>query len=137
MLCERLTSKMKLYHKVSLHEQHVFTNQAEQVVQDLFGDGHVQRLFHQRDPVPRALTEHDVGQVTDLPAPYPSYNERGSKMVVCVREFKNEAAGEAPYSLIGLCDFVKYDGSRPIIITWKLRRPIPVKYLRKTGKLVV
>ena len=54
-----------------------------------------------------------------------------------MREFKNDAAGAAPYSLLGLCDFVKYEGSRPMNITWKLKRAIPAKYLRKTGKLVV
>jgi hypothetical protein len=32
---------------------------------------------------------------------------------------------------------VKYEGSRPMNITWKLERAIPAKYLRKTGKLVV
>ena len=63
--------------------------------------------------------------------------ERGSKVVICMREFKNDAAGAAPYSLLGLCDFVKYEGSRPMNITWKLERAIPAKYLRKTGKLVV
>ena len=68
---------------------------------------------------------------------YIHHKERGSKVVVCVREFKNDAAGAAPYSLLGLCDFVKYEGSRPMNITWKLERAIPAKYLRKTGKLVV
>ena len=68
---------------------------------------------------------------------YIHHKERGSKVVICVREFKNDAAGAAPYSLLGLCDFVKYEGSRPMNITWKLERPIPAKYLRKTGKLVV
>ena len=37
--------------------------------------------------------------------------DRGSKVVICVREFKNDAAGAASYSLLGLCDFVKYEGS--------------------------
>ena len=68
---------------------------------------------------------------------YIHHKERGSKVVVCVREFKNDAAGAAPYTLLGLCDFVKYEGSRPMNITWKLKRAIPAKYLRKTNKLVV
>ena len=68
---------------------------------------------------------------------YIHHKERGSKVVICVREFKHDVAGAAPYSLLGLCDFVKYEGSRPMNITWKLERAIPAKYLRKTGKLVV
>ena len=41
------------------------------------------------------------------------------------------------FIVLGLCDFVKYEGSRPMNITWKLKRAIPAKYLRKTNKLVV
>ena len=58
---------------------------------------------------------------------YIHHKERGSKVVICVRECKNDAAGAAPYSLLGLCDFVKYKGSRRMNITWKLMRPIPAK----------
>ena len=49
---------------------------AEQVGQGLFADDHVQRLFHQRDPVPLAVAEHDVGQFADRPALYPSQGAR-------------------------------------------------------------
>jgi len=34
----------------------------------------------------------------------------GSKVVICVREFKNDVPGAEPYSMLGLCDFVKYEG---------------------------
>ena len=54
-----------------------------------------------------------------------------------MREFKNDAAGSVPYSLLGLCDFVKYEGSRPMNITWKLKRAIAAKYLRTKGKVGV
>ena len=68
---------------------------------------------------------------------YIHHKERGSRIIICVREFKNDMAGAAPYTLLGLCEFVKYEGSRPMNITWKLTRPIPAKYLRRTNKLVV
>ena len=68
---------------------------------------------------------------------YIHHRELGTNVILCVREFKNDAAGAAPYTLLGLCDFVQYEGSRPMNITWKLRRAIPAKYLRRTNKLVV
>ena len=68
---------------------------------------------------------------------YIHHKEQGSNIIVCVREFKNDMAGAAPYTVLGLCDFVKYEGSRPMNITWKLEKPIPAKYLKKTNKLVV
>jgi hypothetical protein len=49
----------------------------------------------------------------------------------------DDLAGAAPYSLLGLVDYVKHDGSKPMNITWKLHRPIQPKYLKKTNKLVV
>ena len=48
---------------------------------------------------------------------YIHHKEREAKVVICVREFKNDAAGAAPYLLLRLCDFVKYEGSRPMNIT--------------------
>lgn len=53
------------------------------------------------------------------------------------REFKTDTAGTAPYTFLGLADYVKHEGSRPMNITWKLHKPIPAKYLKKTNKLVV
>lgn len=40
-------------------------------------------------------------------------------------------------SILGTADYVKHEGSRPMNITWKLDRPIPAKFLKKTNKLVV
>lgn len=54
-----------------------------------------------------------------------------------VREFKTDAAGTAPYTFLGLADYVKHEDSRPMSIIWKLHKSIPAKYLRKTNKLVV
>lgn len=32
---------------------------------------------------------------------------------------------------------LKDNGSKPMNVTWKLDKPIPAKYLKKTNKLVV
>lgn len=58
-------------------------------------------------------------------------------MVICVRVFKNDAAGAASYTLLGMCEFVKYEGSWPMNITWRLTKSIQAKYLSRTNKLVV
>lgn len=62
---------------------------------------------------------------------------RASKVLLFVREFKTDAAGTAPYTFLGLAQYVKHHGSRPMNVTWRLERPIPAKYLKKTNKLVV
>ena len=61
----------------------------------------------------------------------------GSKVMLFVREFKTDVGGTSPYTFLGLADYVKHEGSRPMNITWRLHNAIPAKYLKKTNKLVV
>lgn len=68
---------------------------------------------------------------------YIHHRKRGSKVLLFVREFKTDMAGTAPYTFLGTCNYVKHNGSRPMNITWKLDKPIPAKFLKKTNKLVV
>lgn len=70
---------------------------------------------------------------------YIHHRERGSKVLLFVREFKSDRinGGAAAYTFLGTANYVKHEGSRPMNITWKLERPIPAKFLKKTNKLVV
>lgn len=68
---------------------------------------------------------------------YINQREKGAKILLFVREYKKDIAGTSPYTFLGLADYVEHHGSRPINIVWKLKRPIPAKYLKKTNKLVV
>ena len=71
---------------------------------------------------------------------YISHKKRGSKVLLFVREFKSDRIipnGVGAYTFLGTANYVTHSGSRPMNITWKLDRPIPAKYLKKTNKLVV
>lgn len=68
---------------------------------------------------------------------YINHRQRGSRILLFVREFRQDPAGTAPYTFLGLADYLQHEGSKPMSITWKLHRPIPAKYLKKTNKLVV
>ena len=70
---------------------------------------------------------------------YIHHKERGSKVLLFVREFKaDRMTGDAEaYTYLGTANYVKHTGSRPMNITWQLDRPIPAKFLKKTNKLVV
>ena len=69
---------------------------------------------------------------------YINHRKNGSKVLLFVREFKNDIYGNtAPYTYLGTANYVSHNGSRPMNITWKLDSPIPAKYLKKTNKLVV
>jgi len=69
---------------------------------------------------------------------YINHRKNGSKVLLFVREFKNDIYGNtAPYTYLGTANYVSHNGSRPMNITWKLDAPILAKYLNKTNKLVV
>lgn len=70
---------------------------------------------------------------------YIHHMERGSRVLLFVREFKSDriAGGAAAYTYLGTANYVKHEGEKPMNITWKLDAPIPAKYLKKTNKLVV
>ena len=87
-------------------------------------------LFHWQSQ----STTTDTGSVGQR---YINHRSRGSKVLLFLREFKNDLVGAAPYTFLGTVNYVKHNGSRPMNITWKLDHPIPAKYLKKTNKLFV
>ena len=70
---------------------------------------------------------------------YINHKKNGSQVLLFVREFKQDhiSNGAEAYTYLGKANYVKHEGSRPMNITWKLDKPIPAKYLKKTNKLVV
>ena len=70
---------------------------------------------------------------------YIHHKERGSKVLLFVREFKADRItnGAEAYTYLGTANYVKHEGERPMNITWELDYAIPAKYLKKTKKLVV
>lgn len=66
---------------------------------------------------------------------YIHHRERGSKVLLFVREFKKDAGGAAPYTFLGPADYLQHEGSSPMNIIWRLENRIPAKFLRKTNKL--
>lgn len=70
---------------------------------------------------------------------YIGHRKLGSRILLFVREYKTESIGigAAPYTYLGIANYVKHEGSRPMNVTLKLDKPIPAKFLKKTNKLVV
>ncbi len=70
---------------------------------------------------------------------YINHRGKGTKVLLFVREFKSDriTGGAEAYTYLGTANYVTHSGSKPMNITWKLDRPIPAKYLKKTNKLVV
>ncbi|WP_458317233.1 DUF3427 domain-containing protein [Mycolicibacterium brisbanense] len=59
---------------------------------------------------------------------YIHHRERGSHILLFVRETKKSALGDgAPYIFLGPADYVSHEGDRPIAITWRLRQAMPTE----------
>ena len=91
-----------------------------------------ERLFHWQSQSTTAA-DSPTGQR------YIHHRKRGSKVLLFVREFKADriTGGAEAYTFLGTASYVNHQGSKPMNITWKLDRPIPAKFLKKTNKLVV
>lgn len=70
---------------------------------------------------------------------YIRHRSKGTKILLFVREFKSDRItnGAEAYTYLGTAGYVEHTGSKPMNITWRLDRPIPAKFLKKTNKLVV
>jgi superfamily II DNA or RNA helicase len=70
---------------------------------------------------------------------YIGHREQENKILLFVREFKNDKVLDtaSAYTYLGTADYVSHEGSKPMNIIWKLHKPIPAKFLKKTNKLVV
>ena len=58
---------------------------------------------------------------------YIHHRERGSHILLFVREAKSNALGTSPYVFLGPADYVSHEGDRPMAITWRLHRPMPTE----------
>lgn len=68
---------------------------------------------------------------------YVHHGKGQDKVLLCVREFKQELGMTAPFTLLGTASYVSHEGSRPMSITYKLHRPIPARFLKTTNKLLI
>jgi superfamily II DNA or RNA helicase/HKD family nuclease len=58
---------------------------------------------------------------------YIHHRERGSHILLFVRQAKANALGTSPYVFLGPADYVSHEGDRPMAITWRLRQPMPTE----------
>ena len=67
---------------------------------------------------------------------YITHVENGSKVLLFVREYNDDILGTASFTFLGTANYVKHEGSKPMNIIWKLDKPIPARFLKKTNKLL-
>ena len=72
---------------------------------------------------------------TSVPSPtgqrYLQHRVKGTDVFLFVRHRKHEAGRTAAYTCLGAADYVSHERSRPIAITWRLRKPMPDDFFRE------
>lgn len=58
---------------------------------------------------------------------YIHHRERGSHILLFVRQAKTNSLGTSPYVFLGPADYVSHEGERPLAITWRLHHPMPTE----------
>ncbi|MFI7589458.1 DUF3427 domain-containing protein [Spongisporangium articulatum] len=58
---------------------------------------------------------------------YINHRERGTSILLFVRQRKTGPLGTSPYVFLGPADYESHTGERPMAITWKLRKPMPTE----------
>ena len=62
---------------------------------------------------------------------YLEHQAKGTNVFLFVRHSKHRSGRTAAYTCLGAADYVSHQGSRPIAITWRLRKPMPDDFFRE------
>lgn len=65
---------------------------------------------------------------------YINHKSMGSNILLFVRERKNDKYGAVPFTLLGSAEYVQHEGSKPMSIVWKLKRPIPARFITSLSR---
>lgn len=68
---------------------------------------------------------------------YINHRDRGSHVLVLVRESKRQNGLACPYTFLGPASYVSHQGSRPMSIVWRLHHRLPARLLRRVRRLAV
>ncbi|MDO4961648.1 MAG: DUF3427 domain-containing protein [Eubacteriales bacterium] len=69
---------------------------------------------------------------------YINHAANGSRICLFVRERKKDFhGGTESYTFLGLADYVRHEGSRPMNIVWRMEERIPAKFLHTTSQGLV
>lgn len=65
------------------------------------------------------------------------YINSNGRVSLFVRESRNINGKTAPYMYLGECTHVSHEGNKPVSFVWKLKNPIPGKFISKANKNVL
>ena len=89
-----------------------------------------ENLFHWQ-------SQSTTAEESEMGRRYIEHKNQKIKVLLFVREHKQDIFGTSPYTYLGTADYLQHEGSKPMSVIWRLHKPIPAKFLKKSNKLVV
>lgn len=68
---------------------------------------------------------------------YIHHRERGSHILLFVREYKEDCGFTSPFVFLGEADYVRHEGNKPISFIWRLREELPPVMIPVAKKAIV
>jgi len=89
-----------------------------------------ERLFHWQ-------TQSRIGEDTNTAQRYIHHRERGTRIALFVREYKEEAGYTSPFVFLGEAEYVKHEGNKPMSFVWRLKEEMPPAMVPMANKVIV
>jgi hypothetical protein len=67
---------------------------------------------------------------------YINHAERGSRVLLFVREENKRGGVTLPFLCLGFADYVSHEGERPMAIRWRLHKAIPAAFVPEVALAV-
>lgn len=65
------------------------------------------------------------------------YINSNGRVSLFVRNYRKQNGRYSPYMYLGECEYVKHSGNKPVSFIWKLKNPIPGKFISEANKNVL
>ena len=81
-------------------------------------------------------SQNQTSQDSETGKRYINQKSSSNNILLFVREFKEDSLGTQPYTFLGKAEHEWHSGNKPMSVIWKLEKPIPAKFIKKTSKML-
>lgn len=88
-----------------------------------------ERLFHWQ-------TQSRISEETNTAKRYIRHKQMGNRIVLFVREYKEENNYTSPFVFLGEAEYVRHEGNKPMSFVWRLKEEMPPELVPVANKAI-
>ncbi|MFC4778201.1 DUF3427 domain-containing protein [Paenibacillus sp. GCM10023252] len=89
-----------------------------------------ERLFHWQ-------SQSRISEETKTAQRYIHHKRTGNKVLLFVREYKEDRNYTSPFTFLGEAEYVRHEGNKPISFVWRLKKEMPPALVPAANKAIV